>query len=200
MNIVLLGAPGSGKGTQGDILAGKLGVPKIATGDLLRAAVSAGTPLGKQAQEYMNQGDLVPDDVILGIVKEKLASPDAANGVIMDGFPRTIAQAEAVDELLSARAARVDKVVTFDAPDGELVIRMLGRAEAEGRTDDTPDTIRKRLEVYRSETAPLISYYERQRVVTRIDATGTIQDVAARVDRAIANACSRSNQPAQSRS
>ena len=187
MNIVLLGAPGAGKGTQGDILAGKLGVPKIATGDLLRAAVNAGTPLGKQAQEYMNQGDLVPDDVILGIVKEKLASPDAAKGVIMDGFPRTIAQAEAVDELLSTRGSRVDKVVTFDVPDGELVIRMLGRAEAEGRSDDTPDTIRKRLEVYRSETAPLISYYERQRVVTRIDATGTIQDVAGRVDSAIAN-------------
>ncbi len=185
MNIVLLGAPGAGKGTQGDILAGKLGVPKIATGDLLRAAVNAGTPLGKQAQEYMNQGDLVPDDVILGIVKEKLASPDAAKGVIMDGFPRTIAQAEAVDELLSARGSRVDKVVTFDVPDGELVIRMLGRAEAEGRSDDTPDTIRKRLEVYLSETAPLISYYERQRVVTKIDATGTIQDVAGRVDSAI---------------
>ncbi len=186
MNIVLLGAPGAGKGTQGDLLAGKLGVPKIATGDLLRAAVNAGTPLGKQAQEYMNKGDLVPDDVILGIVKEKLASPDAAKGVIMDGFPRTIAQAEAVDELLATRGSRVDKVVTFDVPDGELVIRMLGRAEAEGRTDDTPDTIRKRLEVYRSETAPLISYYERQRVVTRIDATGTIQDVAGRVDSAIA--------------
>ena len=186
MNVVLLGAPGAGKGTQGDILAGKLGVPKIATGDLLRAAVSAGTPLGKQAQEYMNKGDLVPDVVILGIVKEKLASPDAANGVIMDGFPRTIAQAEAVDEWLSARGSRVDKVVTFDAPDGELVIRMLGRAEEEGRSDDTPDTIRKRLEVYRSETAPLISYYERQRAVTRIDATGTIQDVAGRVDGAIA--------------
>ncbi len=185
MNIVLLGAPGSGKGTQGEILAGTLGVPKIATGELLRAAVSAGTPLGKQAQEYMNQGDLVPDDVILGIVKEKLASPDAANGVIMDGFPRTIAQAEAVDELLSARAARVDKVVTFDAPDGELVIRMLGRAEAEGRSDDTPDTIRRRLEVYRSETAPLISYYERQGVLIRIDATGTIEDVASRVGSAI---------------
>ena len=187
MNIVLLGAPGAGKGTQGDILAGKLGVPKIATGDLLRAAVNAGTPLGKQAQEYMNKGDLVPDDVILGIVKEKLASPDAAKGVIMDGFPRTIAQAEAVDELLATRGSRVDKVVTFDVPDGELVIRMLGRAEAEGRSDDTPDTIRKRLEVYQSETAPLISYYERQRVVTRIDATGTIQDVAGRVDSAIAN-------------
>ncbi len=168
-------------------MAGKLGVPKIATGDLLRAAVQASTPLGNQAKVYMNKGDLVPDAVILGIVEENLASPGAAKGVIMDGFPRTIAQAEAVDELLSARGSRVDRVVTFDVPDGELVIRMLGRAEAEGRTDDTPDTIRKRLEVYRSATAPLISYYERQGVVTRIDATGTIKNVARRVDSAIAN-------------
>ncbi len=187
MNIVLLGAPGAGKGTQGDILAGKLGVPKIATGDLLRAAVKEGTPLGKQAQQYMNKGELVPDDVILGIVEEKLASPDAAKGVIMDGFPRTIAQAEAVDDLLSARGSRVDKVVTFDVPDGELVIRMLGRAQVDGRSDDTPDTIRKRLEVYRSETAPLISYYKRQSVVTSIDATGTIDDVAGRVESALAD-------------
>jgi adenylate kinase len=187
MNIVLLGAPGAGKGTQGNLLARKLDMPKIATGDLLRAAVNAGTPLGKQAQGYMNQGDLVPDAVILGIVEEKLASPDASKGVIMDGFPRTIAQAEAVDELLSVRGSRVDRVVTFDAPDGELVIRMLGRAEEEGRTDDTPDTIRKRLEVYRTDTAPLIAYYERQGVVTRIDATGTIKNVARRVDSAIGN-------------
>ena len=187
MNIVLLGAPGAGKGTQGDILAGKLGVPKIATGDLLRAAVKEGTPLGKQAQEYMNKGELVPDDVILGIVEEKLASPDAAKGVIMDGFPRTIAQAEAVDDLLSARGSRVDKVVTFDVPDGELVIRMLGRAQVDGRSDDTPDTIRKRLEVYRSETAPLISYYKQHSVVTSIDATGTIDDVAGRVESALAD-------------
>ncbi len=187
MNIVLLGAPGAGKGTQGDILAGKLGVPKFATGDLLRAAVTAGTRLGLQAREYMSRGELVPDDVILGVIKEKLTSPDAAKGVIMDGFPRTIAQAEAVDRLLSTRGSKVDKVVTFDVPDGELVIRMLGRAEAEGRSDDTPDTIRKRLEVYRSETAPLISYYERRSVVTNVDATGTIEDVAVRVESAIAN-------------
>ena len=187
MNIVLLGPPGAGKGTQGEILARRLGVPKIATGDLLRAAVKEGTPLGKQAQEYMNRGDLVPDDVMLGIVKEKLASPDAAKGVIMDGFPRTIAQADAVDDLLSTRGSKVDKVVTFDVPDGELVIRMLGRAAADGRSDDTPDTIRKRLEVYRSETAPLISYYERQSVVTSIDATGTIDDVAGRVKSALAD-------------
>lgn len=191
MNIVLLGAPGAGKGTQGEILAGKLGVPKIATGDMLRTAVEGGTPLGKQAQAYqaqayMEQGELVPDEVILGIVEEKLASADAENGVIMDGFPRTIAQAVAIDELLSARGSRVHKVVIFAVPDGELLVRLLGRAVEEGRADDTPETVRKRLEVYRKETEPLISYYQKQSVVKSIDATGTVDEVAVRVDEVIA--------------
>ncbi len=186
MNIVLLGAPGAGKGTQGEILAGKLGVPKIATGDMLRTAVKAGTPLGKQAQAYMEQGELVPDEVILGIVEEKLASADAESGVIMDGFPRTIAQAVAIDELLSARGSRVHKVVNFAVPDGELLVRLLGRAVAEGRADETPETVRKRLEVDRKETEPLISYYQKQNVVKSIDATGTVDEVAVRVDEVIA--------------
>ncbi len=186
MNIVLLGAPGAGKGTQGEILAGKLGVPKIATGDMLRTAVKTGTPLGKQAQAYMEQGELVPDEVILGIVEEKLASADAESGVIMDGFPRTIAQAVAIDELLSARGSRVHKVVNFAVPDGELLVRLLGRAAAEGRADDTPETVRKRLEVYRKETEPLISYYQKQSVVKSIDAMGTVDEVAVRVDEVIA--------------
>ncbi len=186
MNIVLLGAPGAGKGTQGKILAGKLGVPKVATGDMLRTAVRAGTPLGKQAQAYMEQGALVPDEVILGIVEEKLASADAESGVIMDGFPRTLAQAVAVDELLSARGSRVHRVVNFSVPDGELLVRLLGRAAVEGRADDTPETVRKRLEVYRRETEPLISYYEKQSVVKSIDATGTVDEVAVRVDEVIA--------------
>ncbi len=186
MNIVLLGAPGAGKGTQGEILAGKLGVPKIATGDMLRAAVKAGTPLGKRAQTYMEQGELVPDEVILGIVEERLASADAESGVIMDGFPRTIAQAVAIDELLSARGSRVHKVVSLAVPDGELLVRLLGRAVEEGRSDDTSETVRKRLAVYRKETEPLISYYQKQSVVKSIDAMGTVDQVAVRVDEVIA--------------
>ena len=145
MNIILLGAPGAGKGTQGVILSERAGLPKIATGDLLRAAVRDGTPLGRQAQEYMDQGLLVPDEIILGLIEEVLASADAAAGVIMDGFPRTTHQAEAVDGFLGSRNDLVDRVVTFEVPDDELINRMLGRAEEQGRSDDTPEAIRKRL-------------------------------------------------------
>ncbi len=180
MNIILLGAPGAGKGTQGVILSERAGLPKIATGDLLRAAVRDGTPLGRQAQEYMDQGLLVPDEIILGLIEEVLASADAAAGVIMDGFPRTTPQAEAVDGFLGSRNDQVDRVVTFEVPDDELIDRMLGRAEEQGRSDDTPEAIRKRLEVYRKQTAPLIEFYERKGIVTEVVAVGTVEDVTAR--------------------
>ena len=185
MNIVLFGAPGAGKGTQGEILARRVDLPKIATGDLLRAAVAAGTLLGKQAQSYMDRGLLVPDDVILGLIEDKLASEESARGVIMDGFPRTIVQAAAIEGFLAARDAGVDSVVAFDVPDDELVERMNGRATEEGRSDDTPEAIRKRLLVYREQTAPLLQYYNERGVVTSIDATGTVQQVSARVAEAI---------------
>ncbi len=181
MNIVLFGAPGAGKGTQGEILAHRIGVPKIATGDLLRAAVAVGTLLGKEAKRFMDRGSLVPDEIILGLIEEKLASEESARGVIMDGFPRTIAQAEAVDEFLALRDAGVDSVVAFDVPDEELVERMNGRAKEEGRSDDTPEAIRKRLLVYREQTAPLLQYYDERGLVTSIDATGTVQQVSTRV-------------------
>ncbi len=185
MNIILLGAPGSGKGTQGEILSSNLGVPRIATGDVLRAAVAAGTRLGEKARRFMDRGELVPDDVILGLIKEKLASPEAAKGVIMDGFPRNPAQAMAVDGFLSSRGARVDQVVSFDVSNGELVLRAIGRASTEGRSDDTPDTIRKRLEVYREQTQPLIEHYQKRDIVSIIDGTGTIDEVAKRVEDAV---------------
>ncbi len=186
MNVILLGGPGAGKGTQGKILAESVGVPKIATGDLLRAAVRGGTPLGRQAQHYMDQGLLVPDDIILGLIEENLAADEAKDGVIMDGFPRTIPQAEAVDRCLAQRDAGVDEVVNFEIPDDELVSRMMGRAAQEGRSDDTPEAIRKRLAVYREETAPLVAFYEERGVVTGIDATGTVDEIAARVASAVA--------------
>jgi adenylate kinase len=185
MNVILMGAPGAGKGTQAKILMDKLGTGRLATGDLLRAAVTEGTPLGREAQQYMDRGDLIPDDVMLGIVETSLASEDAAPGVVMDGFPRTISQAEGLDRLLAARGTQVDKVVKFDVPDGELMIRLMGRAAEEGRSDDAPDIIRKRLEVFRRETAPLISYYETRGVLTTIDATGPVDEVAARVAQAL---------------
>src|SRR4051812_35809229 len=139
MNIILLGPPGCGKGTQGAILSQRTGAPRVSTGDLLRAAVKDGTPLGKKAQSFMDQGLLVPDEIILGLIEEVLNSPAATNGTIMDGFPRTPAQADAVGRLLAARKMQVDKVLNIVVPDGELVRRMQGRAKAEGRADDKPD-------------------------------------------------------------
>ena len=149
MYILLLGAPGSGKGTQGKILAERLGLPKITTGDLLRAAVAQGTRLGREAKTYIDKGQLVPDAVILGLIKDQLATPEAAHGAVLDGFPRTAAQAELVDNTLAERGARLHHILLLDVPEDELVRRVQGRAGIEGRSDDTPVTIRTRLEVER---------------------------------------------------
>ena len=185
MNIILLGPPGSGKGTQGKLLAERLGVPKIATGDLIRAAMRDSTPLGRQAKDYYDRGLLVPDEIILGLIAEVLGSPEARQGVVMDGFPRTIAQAEAVDRLLAERGTQVDRVLTFQVREDELVRRMLGRAQEEARSDDTPETIRKRLAVYREQTEPLVVYYRDRGLVTDIAAAGPIETVAQRVQEAV---------------
>ena len=184
MDLIILGAPGSGKGTQGALLSTRLGIPKISTGDLLRAAVKDGTRLGTEAKGYMEKGLLVPDQIILGLIEEVLGSAEAAQGVIMDGFPRTEAQAEAVDKLLTAQQRQVDKVLLIDVPEEELVQRMVRRAEIEGRSDDTPDTIRKRQGVYQQQTAPLIAFYDRRNLVTRVDGKGTVEEIAERVHEA----------------
>jgi adenylate kinase len=186
MNIILLGPPGCGKGTQGVLLAEKLGTPKIATGDLLRAAVREQTPLGLKAKGFMEQGLLVPDEIILGLIEEVLHSEAAGNGVIMDGFPRTVAQAEAVEKILDAKGDTVTAVLSVEVPDAELVERLLGRAEKEGRSDDTPDAIRKRLVVFREQTAPLIAFYEARGLVTPVEGIGTVEEIAARVNQALA--------------
>jgi adenylate kinase len=184
VDLIILGAPGSGKGTQGALLSTRLGIPKISTGDLLRAAVKDGTRLGTEAKGYMEKGLLVPDQIILGLIEEVLGSAEAARGVIMDGFPRTEAQAEAVDTLLAAQQRQVDKVLLIDVPEEELVQRMVRRAEIEGRSDDTPDTIRKRQGVYQQQTAPLIAFYDRRNLVTRVDGKGTVEEIAERVHEA----------------
>ena len=185
MNIILLGPPGSGKGTQGAILARRLRVSKIATGDLLRDAVQKKTELGRDAKQYMDQGSLVPDKIILGLIKEELASPEAAQGIVMDGFPRTVAQAEAVDRMLAAREERVKWVLLFDVPEEELVRRLLARASAEERDDDTPEAIQRRLDVYRMSTAPLVGYYRGPGVLVTVRATGPVEEVAQRVKEAV---------------
>ena len=192
--VVLLGPPGAGKGTQGERLAARLGVPKIATGDVLRAAVREGTPLGLEAKACMDRGDLVPDDVILGIMKEALAAPAAANGAILDGVVRTIPQAEGLRDMLAELGRELDAVLLFDVADEELVRRLSGRTtcdecqrpffgrepgepcavvrrnDGQGtlvrRKDDEPDAIRKRLDVYAAQTEPVIDWYRQQRCAT----------------------------------
>jgi adenylate kinase len=185
VDLIILGAPGSGKGTQGALLSTRLAIPKISTGDLLRAAVRDGTPLGTKARGFMDQGLLVPDEIILGLIEEVLHSEAAKRGVIMDGFPRTLPQAEAVDRLLAPLGRQVDRVLLIDVSEEELIDRMVKRAAIEGRADDTPETIRRRQEVYREQTAPLIAFYDRRNLVTRVNGLGTIEEIAGRMAGAV---------------
>ncbi len=185
MFLLILGAPGSGKGTQGKILAQRLGLVKITTGDILRAAVKAGTPLGVEAKKYMDAGKLVPDALILDLIKAELDKPDAKDGAVFDGFPRTAAQAELVDQVLGARGQRLSQVLLLDVTEEELVRRLHGRATLEGRTDDTPETVRTRLQVYQQDTAPLVAHYVPRGVVHRVPGTGTVEQIAEEIKRII---------------
>jgi adenylate kinase len=183
--ILILGAPGSGKGTQGKILGERLGLVKITTGDILRAAAKAGTPLGIEAKKFMDAGKLVPDTLILDLIKTELDQPRAKDGAVFDGFPRTAAQAEPVDKSLGERGQRLTHVLLLDVNEEELVRRMHGRAVLEGRSDDTPEAIRTRLQVYQRDTAPLIAHYAQRGVVHRVPGTGTIDEIAGEIKRII---------------
>lgn len=185
MNIIFLGPPGAGKGTQGGLLSCQMGHPQISTGDLLRKAVNDETDLGKRAKEFMDQGLLVPDEVIMGLIEEVLRSPVAEDGVLMDGFPRTVAQAEAVDEFLTRRGSSVDHVISMEASEEELVKRLLGRAEEQGRSDDNETAIKRRLEVYLEQTEPLVTFYDARGILRRINAVGAIDEVRSRVNAAV---------------
>ncbi len=181
---MILGAPGSGKGTQGALLAKSLGIPQVSTGELIRAAMKQGTPLGVKAREFYDKGLLVPDELIFGLIQEILDSPPARNGVLMDGFPRTVPQAEAVDRMLKAKDAKVDRVAVLEVDEQELVQRLLARAAKEGRSDDNIESIRQRLKVYHQQTAPLIAFYEKRGVVKRVEGSGSVDDIAARMKKA----------------
>jgi len=181
MYLMILGAPGSGKGTQGKLLADHLGIPQVSTGELLRSAVQRGTALGREAKGYMDRGLLVPDSVVLRLIREILDSREAARGVLMDGFPRTVPQAQAVDRILAERRARVDRVLLLEVEEQELVKRLLGRAAKEGRSDDNLESIKQRLTVYHEQTAPLVAYYEQQGAVRRIPGMGAVDDIQKRV-------------------
>jgi len=185
MDILLLGPPGAGKGTQGAIVAKRLGLPKFATGDLLRDAVARQTPLGRQAKAVMESGALVSDDLILGVVREELGRPAAARGVIFDGVVRTIPQAQGVDRLLGELGRGMDLVLFFDIPDAELLARLDKRRSVEGRADDDPAAVRRRLEAYRTQTAPVLAWYESRAGVTKIPAVGAVDEIAERVRKAV---------------
>jgi adenylate kinase len=213
MIVVLLGPPGSGKGTQGERIAADLGIPKISTGDVIRASIAARTPLGLKAKAAYDRGDLVPDDVIMGIIRETIAAPQQARGVILDGVVRTVPQAEGLAQVLKALGRTLDVVMLFDVPDELLVTRLSARTMCDAcqmtfsgltpgqihtacvkspkghlmrRKDDEPDAVRNRLRVYQAQTAPVIAWYEAHGAnIARIDAVGTMDEVAARSRRAV---------------
>jgi adenylate kinase len=185
VRIVLLGPPGAGKGTQAQIIANELNVPAISTGDIFRANVSGQTELGRQAKAYMDAGDLVPDEITVAMVKDRLAEPDAKAGFLLDGFPRTIAQAEQLRESLAEMGQGLDAVLELGVDEDELVRRLSGRrmlvdGQWVQRDDDKPETVRHRLGVYREQTAPLSGFYEREGLLRRIDAMGPIETVTER--------------------
>ena len=186
MRVVFLGPPGSGKGTQAKLLAERLKVPAISTGDILRAAVKDRTPLGLQAQAIMEKGELVSDDLIVALIRERIGAKDAREGFILDGFPRTLAQGRALEALLSEAREGLTAAINFAVPEADLVERMLGRARAEGRADDRPETIRERLRVYREKTEPLTGFYAGRGLLADVDGVGEVAQVAARVDEALA--------------
>ena len=190
MRLVLLGAPGSGKGTQATRLKEQLGVPHISTGDLLRAAVAAGTPLGQQAKAVMERGELVSDEIVLGMLEERFGQPDIARGFILDGYPRNLAQASALDALLHRLGLPVDVAVQLDVDTELLVQRIAGRAQAEGRADDTPEAVANRLRVYTDQTAPVIDYYRERGRLVCVFGVGSMEEVSERILSAIRSAVS----------
>ena len=181
MRLILMGPPGAGKGTQAKVIAGRLGVPAISTGDIFRANVSQETPLGVEAKRYMDAGEYVPDTITNGMVRDRIAEDDARQGFLLDGYPRTVAQVEELDAMLTEQSASIDAVVVLTVDQDEIVQRLLKRAETEGRADDTEDVIRHRQDVYTEQTAPLIEVYAARGVLTEVDGMGAVEEVTARV-------------------
>lgn len=185
LNLVIFGAPGSGKGTQSEVLIQKYGFDHISTGDLLRAAIKAQTELGIAAKSYIDAGQLVPDDLIIGLIEGVLSERKSVAGLILDGFPRTVAQAEALDGLFAKYGTKVHAVLDLQVKEEELVERLLKRGQESGRSDDNLETIQKRLSVYHAQTAPLADYYARQGVHYALEGSGAMSDITARISAVI---------------
>jgi adenylate kinase len=184
MYLILFGPPGAGKGTQASILQREVGLPQLSTGDMLRAAIAAGTDLGKRCNAIMERGDLVSDEIVIAIISERLDQPDCANGAVFDGFPRTTPQAEALDRMLAGRACRIDAVIELKVDDEAMIGRMETRVKESGgsaRADDTPETLKRRLGVYRRNTEPLLAFYRGQGKLKTVDGMAPIPQVAAEI-------------------
>ncbi|MDA8436486.1 MAG: adenylate kinase [Actinomycetales bacterium] len=181
MRVVLMGPPGAGKGTQAVVVSERLGVPHVSTGDIFRANVAGGTPLGLEAKRYMDAGDYVPDSVTNAMVRDRLGQPDAAVGFLLDGYPRTVAQVDELAAMLAEHGAALDHVVELTVDRDELVARLVKRATEQGRSDDSEDVIRRRQEVFAEQTAPLTALYEAQGLLVRVDGMGPVAEVTARV-------------------
>jgi adenylate kinase len=179
--LLLLGPPGTGKGTQAQSLVEQQGIPKISTGDMLRAAVAAGTELGVQAQAIMERGDLVSDEVVIGVARERLGQSDCGAGFVLDGFPRTVGQAKALDGILEDLGCKLECCVAIVVVEDELVQRLVKRSEIEGRNDDDEATVRHRMAVYQAQTAPLVDYYRERGVLAEVDGRGSVDEVARRI-------------------
>ncbi len=181
MHLVFFGPPGAGKGTQAQKIVSELGIPQVSTGDILRSAVSAGTALGRQAGPLMAAGKLVPDELVIGIVEERLREPDCSKGFLLDGFPRTIPQAEALSKALEKMGKRIEHVVSLEVPDAVIHERMKGR----GRADDSPETVQNRLDVFRQQTAPLKAHYEKLGLLRSVNGVGSLDEIAAEIRKSI---------------
>lgn len=185
MRLIIMGPPGAGKGTQAAGIGQRYGIPAISTGDIFRANVSQGTPLGLEAKRYMDAGDYVPDEVTNNMVRSRLAEADAAEGFLLDGYPRTVAQVAELDGMLEASGVSLDAVLVLQADDEELVRRLVARAQTDGRSDDTEEVIRHRQDVYTEQTAPLIKVYGDRGLLVEVDGMGEVDEVAGRISRAL---------------
>lgn len=185
MNLILFGPPAAGKGTQAKRLVENRKMVQLSTGDMLRAAIASGSELGKKVEGVMQRGELVTDEIVIALIEERLPEAEAAGGAIFDGFPRTLAQAEALDRMLEQRGSRIDLVVRLKVDDEQLLKRVAGRFAESGRPDDNPESFSVRLSAYNDQTAPLLPYYQGQRKLVEVDGMGSIEAVAASIDQAL---------------